>query len=60
MFLEQLLNKYPFEGNDHLADFWCGKGQVLVYAAYHKCKYITGYELDEERYDVAINNIRMF
>lgn len=58
--LENLFIKYPFEANDHLVDFGCGKGRVLIMAAYYSCKKITGYELNAKRYDLLLKNIECF
>jgi len=58
--LENLFMKYPFDVNDHLVDFGCGKGRVLIMAAYYSCKYLTGYELALDRYEILIKNIKNF
>jgi len=58
--LEDLFRKYPFDATDHIVDFGCGKGRVLIMAAYYSCKHITGYELDIVRYGILIENIKYF
>lgn len=58
--LENLFLKYPFVYNDHIVDFGCGKGRVLIMAALYSCTQITGYELDEKRYEIAIANVKSF
>ena len=58
--LENLFQKYPFEENDHIIDFGCGKGRVLIMASYYSCKYITGYEVNNDRYHVLLKNIENF
>lgn len=58
--IEDLFIKYPFNNDDHLIDFGCGKGRVLIMAAYHGCKYLTGYEIDTDRYNLLLNNIECF
>lgn len=58
--IEDLFIKYPFEANDHIIDFGCGKGRVLIMAAYYSCKYITGYEFDTVRYGMLLKNINTF
>ena len=32
--------------------FGCGKGRVLFMAAYNGCRHVTGYEVNEERYNI--------
>lgn len=59
-FLEELFKKYPFSSNDHLIDFGCGKGRVLIMAAYYSCRFVTGYELDVDRYKILSTNIVKF
>jgi Predicted RNA methylase len=58
--LEELFTKYSFDVEDHLVDFGCGKGRILIMAAYYSCKYITGYEIDTERYNNLCKNITSF
>lgn len=59
-FLERLFQNYPFTEEDHIVDFGCGKGRVLVMAAYYLCRNLTGYELDVDRHNTAILNFRSF
>ena len=59
-FLEELFIKYPFFKNDSLIDFGCGKGRVLIMAAYYGCKYLTGYELSVDRYKTLLDNVEYF
>jgi len=58
--LETLFSKYPFEFEDHFVDFGCGKGRVIIMAAYHGCKHVTGYELDTNRYGKLVENVDNF
>lgn len=58
--IEEIFKKYPFDKNDHLVDFGCGKGRIIIMAAYYSCKYITGYELDTDRYLLLLENIKNF
>lgn len=58
--LEDLFVKYPFAQNDHFVDFGCGKGRVLIMAAYHGCAMLTGYELATDRYEILTSNVRSF
>ncbi len=56
--LEKLFN-YLQEINvtDNIVDFGCGKGRVLVVAAYHGFKKITGIDFASELCDIATHNI---
>ena len=58
--LRKLFSKYPFKSNDHIIDYGCGKGRVLVAAALKMCPQITGIEINKEMYDIALDNIIKF
>ncbi|MCI9448839.1 MAG: hypothetical protein HFE30_01110 [Clostridiales bacterium] len=49
-FIEYLFDRYPFMPEDHLVDFGCGKGRVMIMAAEYGCLNITGYEINKERF----------
>jgi 16S rRNA G966 N2-methylase RsmD len=59
-FLEKLFTLLPFNEKDHLVDFGCGKGRILFMADYNSCKCVTGYEINEERYNTLIKNIESY
>ena len=56
-FLEKIFTAFPFKEKDHLVDFGCGKGRVLFMAAYNGCRHVTGYEVNEERYNILKKNV---
>lgn len=58
--IENLFRIFPFKSDDHIVDFGCGKGRVLIMSAYHSCKNVTGYELDLGRYEILLDNIKRF
>lgn len=58
--LEKIFTLFPFHSQDHLIDFGCGKGRVLFMAAYHLCKYVTGYEINEKIYNILMKNIESY
>ena len=55
-FLERLFKAFPFEANDHMADFGCGKGRVLFMAAKYSCGNVTGYENNAARFRILQSN----
>lgn len=59
-FLEKIFSYFPFDLQDHIIDFGCGKGRMLFMAAHNSCKYVTGYEINEIRYEILINNIKKY
>lgn len=59
-FLEKLFSLFPLNDQDHIIDFGCGKGRVLFMAAYNSCKCVTGYEINEERYNITKINIENY
>lgn len=59
-FLERLFQVFPFEEEDHLIDFGCGKGRVLFMASACSCKYVIGYENDNSRYNTLEKNVRQY
>ena len=58
--LNDFFRTHPFSKDDHLVDFGCGKGRVLVMAAYYGCPQITGYEINKDIFDVLIENIKIY
>lgn len=59
-FLEYLFDRYPFAPEDHLVDFGCGKGRVLIMAAEYGCLNLTGYEINKERCIILKKNIESY
>lgn len=59
-FLDLLFAKLPFEPEDHLVDFGCGKGRVLFMAALNSCNQVTGYEIDDEICEILAENIKNY
>ncbi|MCL2058315.1 MAG: methyltransferase [Oscillospiraceae bacterium] len=59
-FLERLFQIFPFAEDDHLVDFGCGKGRVLFMAAKHSCPRVTGYENNQQRYQVLQKNVAQY
>ena len=60
IFLNYIFKKYPFHEDDHLIDFGCGYGRVMIMASHYSCKNIKGYEIDEKRYKLLIENISKY
>lgn len=56
-FLDDYFRKNPFGESDHLMDFGCGKGRVLIMAAHLLCPRVTGCEINECLYEILLNNI---
>ena len=56
--LDRLFTKFPFRQQDHMIDFGCGKGRVLIMAMIHSCRKITGYEINQYYYNIALQNIK--
>lgn len=59
-FLDSLFRKFKFNEDDYFIDYGCGKGRVIIMAAYHSCKHIYGCEINKERYSIVKNNIATF
>ena len=59
-FLNKLFMRYRFTPLDHLCDIGCGKGRVLIMAAYYGCRIVSGYEINNELFLKAQNNIELF
>ena len=54
--LETLFKEYPLSSNDCIVDFGCGKGRLSFYINYYyNCK-ITGIEMNNNYFDICINN----
>ena len=54
--LETLFKEYSLSSNDCIVDFGCGKGRVSFYINYYyNCK-ITGIEMNNNYFDICINN----
>ena len=58
IYLNKLYKKYPFESRDHLVDFGCGMGRVIFVAYRHGCKNITGVEINQDMYQMALDNTK--
>lgn len=57
-FLEFLFMKYSFNDYDHFVDFGCGKGRTLIMASEYSCPFITGYEINDDIFNVLSENIK--
>lgn len=55
--LKQLFSKYPIKEEDHVVDFGCGKGRVVAVVAKKRCQKVTGIEINEKMYHIAVNNM---
>jgi len=55
--LRKLFARYPINQDDHLIDFGCGKGRVLVMAAKNGCKNLYGIDLSRSLLDIATINL---
>lgn len=54
--LETLFKEYTLSSNDCIVDFGCGKGRLSFYINYYyNCK-ITGIEMNNNYFDICINN----
>ena len=54
--LETLFKEYTLSSNDCIVDFGCGKGRLPFYINYYyNCK-ITGIEMNNNYFDICINN----
>lgn len=58
--LDDFFKKHPFSNEDHLVDFGCGKGRVLIMAAFHGCSKITGYEINNDIFNLLSDNIAIY
>lgn len=54
--LERLVNSGYINKKDKLIDYGCGKGRVDFYLSYFTKAQMIGVELDERRYQVAVEN----
>ena len=60
VFLERLFSIFPFNQSDHMVDFGCGKGRVLLVAAQSGCLSLSGCEVNELRFHILKDNIESF
>ncbi|MNW49003.1 Histone methylation protein DOT1 [compost metagenome] len=56
--IKKIFRKYRFQQHDHLVDFGCGKGRVLLTAAYYSCPVITGVEINPTMMEIAEKNVK--
>lgn len=54
--LEVLFDSYELNREDHLIDFGSGKGRLGFYIDYHFHAKVTGVEMNERFYNIAIEN----
>ena len=59
-FLERLFSVFPFDKNDHMVDFGCGKGRVLFMASQFSCRHVTGYENNDKRFGILQKNVKQY
>lgn len=55
--LKYVFKEQVFKDDDHLIDFGCGKGRVLVMAAKYGCKNLYGLDINEALIETAKNNM---
>lgn len=55
--LKFVFREHPFHENDHLIDFGCGKGRVLVMAAKYGCKNLHGLDINDSLIETAKSNM---
>lgn len=58
--LEVLFENYKLKNSDHIVDFGCGKGRLNFYIHYFFGASVVGVEMDEELYQAAIQNQKIY
>lgn len=56
--LKNLFKKHPILPDDHIIDFGCGKGRVLVLAGEYGCRNLYGIDISSSLLDIADKNLR--
>lgn len=59
LIINRLFKKYKFQPEDHLVDFGCGKGRVVLLAANHSCPIVTGVEINPNMIRIAEKNVEI-
>lgn len=54
--LHHLFEHYELKPSDHVVDYGCGKGRLNFYIHHYFHARVTGIEMNETFYDIAINN----
>ena len=55
--LNRMIEEYPFSDQDCFADFGCGKGRVVCFAANNGCCNAVGIEFNKKLYGILLDNI---
>ena len=54
--LQQLIMGHEFKRYDRIVDFGCGKGRLNFFLHHHTGATVTGVEMNEEYYHLALKN----
>ena len=54
--LEELFENYTLSEEDHIVDFGCGMGRLNFFINHMFNSYVTGVEINERYFDVALIN----
>lgn len=54
--LQQLIREYEFKASDRIVDFGCGKGRLNFFLYHYTGATVTGIEMNEEYYRLALEN----
>lgn len=54
--LQQLVREHEFKPSDRIVDFGCGKGRLNFFLYHHTGATVTGVEMNEEYYHLALEN----
>ena len=58
--LEELFKEYTLSNDDSIIDFGCGKGRLPFYINYHFNSNVTGIEMNNNYFDICINNKKSY
>ncbi|MDO5794123.1 MAG: methyltransferase [Turicibacter sp.] len=55
-FLHYLFENYELKSSDHIVDYGCGKGRLNFYIHHYFHAHVTGIEMNENFYEIAMSN----
>ncbi|WP_294156607.1 methyltransferase [uncultured Clostridium sp.] len=58
--LNSLIKEYPFDKNDSVIDFGCGKGRLNFYINHYFSSYVTGIEMNSYYYEICSDNLNNY
>lgn len=58
--LDSLIKEYPFNENDSVIDFGCGKGRLNFYINHFFGSYVTGIEMNSYYYEICNDNLNNY